>query len=477
MNRRHFLAGLGSATGVALFAPFLQRAWADGPTPRRFVFVVEGNGIESTNFMTPATRSGIAAQLRSDIGNRRYYPQYYGHTSPLEFNDALSSAPSLSPLNDGSGVNLDPLSAVVLGLSSRVTGGGHTTNFGALSCSRSTPSRPGGPTIDAVLAAASEVRGTTPFDAVRLGVHSRSAAMNTSTCAYGVGRAAPVLTQPTQAFANLFGAVGDPASRAAFARRANLIDYATADATAALSSFSGNSTERAKLEAYLTSLETVSIRQQQLTDLSPTLASVAPPNPANSDLYTSLDPFDRLQAHFDMVQAALQGGLTNVAVLAAGTGGGFDLEYPSLITGVRRHDLHHMYPNIVDPAVAVTIIRDATQALVAQAAGLARALYNTPEEGGTMLDNTLIVVMSDNGEQHHSTASEWPVLLIGGQNMGLHTDGRSTVFPGVGRSSNRQVSNLFNTLGYGAGVALDRFGAEGALRIAPGPLSELWTAI
>jgi len=221
----------------------------------------------------------------------------------------------------------------------------------------------------------------------------------------------------------------------------------------------------------------VSKRQQQLTDLSPTWSRVAPDNPTNSDLYTSADPLDRMQAHFDMVQAALQGGLTNVAVLAVGTGGGFDLPYPSLVTGVRRHDLHHMYPNIIDPSVAVTVIRDATRALVAQAAGLARALYDTPEEGGTMLDNTVIVVMSDNGEQHHSTASEWPTLLIGGRNMGLHTDGRSVVFPGVGRSTNRQVSNLFNTLGHGAGMELDRFGAEGALRITPGPLSELWTAI
>jgi hypothetical protein len=56
----------------------------------------------------------------------------------------------------------------------------------------------------------------------------------------------------------------------------------------------------------------------------------------------------------------------------------------------------------------------------------------------------------------------------------LKSDGRTTVFPGVNASNNRQLSNLFNTLGYAAGTELDDFGAEGSSRIAEGPLSELW---
>lgn len=475
MNRRTFLAGISTAAGATLFAPFLRNAWAGPTTPRRFVFVVEGNGTEPTNFMTPATRTAIDAQVIASSAGRRFYPHLYGHNSELVLNDNLSLAPSLDPLGPAQGVDLTQLSSVVLGLSSTVTGGGHTTNFGALSCTRSTPSRAGGPTIDAVLAALPHIQGTAPFDAVRLGVHSRDTSMNTSTCAYGAAQAAPVVIDPVQAFVNLFGVVGDPGSQAAFGRRGRLLDYAIADVNATLAQFSGGSKERAKLEAYLSSLQTVQTRQQDLTNLAPTLSSITPTAPSSSSLYTSGDPMERLQAHFDLVQAALQGGLTNVAVLAAGTGGGFDLAYPSLVANIRRHDLHHMDPVIIDPAAAIPVIRAATRELVSKAAGLARALHATPEGNGTMLDNTLIIVMSGNGEQHHSSAEEWPLLLIGGQNMGFHNDGRTTVFPGVRNANNRQVSNFFNTLGYAAGIDLDDFGGEGTSRIAPGPLSQLWS--
>lgn len=471
MNRRHFLAGLGSAAGAALFAPLLRQAWANGTTPCRFVFLVEGNGTEPVNFMTPAARTAIDAEATQSTAGRRFFPHLYGHTGVLTVTDDLAAAPSLDPL----GTDLNALSSVVFGLSSTITGGGHTTNFGALSSTRSTPSRAGGPTIDAVLAAQPGVRGTAPFDAVRLGVHSHNSSMNTSTCAYGEAQAAPIVIDPVQAFVNLFGVVGDPSSQAAFARRGRLLDYALTDVNATLTQFSGSSAERAKVEAYLASLETVQTRQQQLTTLAPTLTAVVPEDPASSALYTSADPLERLQAHVDLVQAALIGGLTNVAVLAAGTGGGFDLAYPSLIADIRRHDLHHMDPAIVPPASAIPVIASATRELVSKAAGLARALAAVPEDGGTMLDNTLIVVMSGNGEQHHSKAEEWPLLLIGGQNMGFHNDGRTTIFPGVREATNRQLSNFYNTLGHAAGLALDDFGSEGTTRIAFGPLSELRT--
>ena len=40
-------------------------------------------------------------------------------------------------------------------------------------------------------------------------------------------------------------------------------------------------------------------------------------------------------------------------------------------------------------------------------------------------------------------------------------------------TNNRQLSNLYNTLGYAAGTVLDDFGEEGETRIATGPLAEL----
>jgi arylsulfatase A-like enzyme len=110
-------------------------------------------------------------------------------------------------------------------------------------------------------------------------------------------------------------------------------------------------------------------------------------------------------------------------------------------------------------------------------AAAAQSLMSTPDpaETGSILDNTVIVFIGDNGQQHHSTASEFPVVLIGAKNLGRHTGGRTIVDPGVdsGGANHRQVSNLWNTFGHLAGQSLDTFGGEGAFRVAPGPLSEL----
>ncbi|MEZ4320623.1 MAG: DUF1552 domain-containing protein [Myxococcota bacterium] len=473
MNRRSFLAGASTAAGAALLTPWFRQALAGGPAPTRFVFVVEGNGYEPVTMMSTATRAAIDAATTLDTSGRRWFPTYYQHTAPLVVQQGdLGTAPALDPLLPGStGIDLTTKASVTLGLSSTVTGGGHTTNFGALSCTRSTPGRAGGPTIDALLAAVPEVRQQAPFDAVRVGVHASTNALNNSTCAYAEGRAAPVLMDPVLAYNNLFGSVADLAGQEAFARRADLLSYARTDVNAALAQFGGNTTERQKLETYLASLEALTDRQQQLTALAPTLAGVAPEAPSTNPLYASADPLDHLQAQFDLVNAALLGGLTNVAVIASGTGGAFDLAYPSLIADIGRHNLQH---GAADPTY-LSVIHAATRRHVEMIAKLARSLHSTPEGGGTMLDNTVIVYLSDNGESHHSSAEEWPVLMVGGQGLGFLNDGRSTVFPGVRQSTNRQLSNLFNTLGYAAGLTLDDFGAEGSSRIAPGPLSELRT--
>jgi len=473
MKRRSFLAGLGTAAGAALLVPWGHQALGADAPPRRFVFVLEGNSYDPLVVMSDATRMAIDAQATHDTTDHRSFAQLYGHDSPLLVQDGdLGTAPALASLlpNEGS-LDLTALSSVTLGLSSTITGGGHTTYCGGLSSTRSTPGRAGGPTIDAVLAALTEVRQSTPFDAVRVGVHASRAALNNSTCAYAEGRAAPVIMNPSLAYGNLFGSVADEDGRAAFARRADLLSYAKADVNAALATFSGNSVERAKLEAYLESLEGLVVRQQRLTTLAPDLAAVAPEGPTTHPGYTSEDSIEQLKVQFELTTAALLGGLTNVAVIAAGTGGGFDLAYPSLITDIARHNLHHESAD----SEKLAVIHEVTNLYVTMIADLARTLASVPEEGGTMLNNTVIVFLSDNGETHHSSAIEFPVLMVGGQGLGFRNDGRTTVFPGVSNGNNRQLSNLFNTLGYAAGLELRDFGSEGPMRIAQGPLSELWT--
>ena len=100
-----------------------------------------------------------------------------------------------------------------------------------------------------------------------------------------------------------------------------------------------------KLAAYRDSIEPLRDRQSQLQDIRAVLERVAPETPETNANFTSEDRNLQLQCQFELVTAALIGGLTNVAVISAGAGGKFDLSYPSLVPEMTRHGLHHNASN------------------------------------------------------------------------------------------------------------------------------------
>ena len=479
---------MGLGVGAGLLMPLTRQLWAaeDGLTPRRFVFVVAGNGIDATALFSPKVRQAIndAGAKLPDKGQHNF-SRFYRHDRPLEIKDAdFGSALALGSIRGSGGeADLTDKSALVLGLSSKVAGGGHSSSYGALSSTSATGKVPVGPTIDAWLADKESVRQSSPFDVVRLGIHPNlKQQLWYSLTALDAGKPAPAIVNPTLAYNALFGSVASAAGRAQFTDRSDLLDLAHKDVTRTLKAFVGGSEERAKLEGYLTSIEALRARQQVLLDAEATLRRVAPAPPSQNPYYTSEHPLFRLESQFDLATAALLGGLTNVAVLSAGAGDvATGLTYSSLepifkqdpnYRGVvSRHTVCHESGG--NPAY-LAVMHAVTRRLMEMTTRLARTLEAIPEGGGTMLDHTAIVVMSDNGDEHHSTAQEWPVMILGGSKLGLKTGGRAIVFPGHGNKNNRQMSNLFNTLGHAAGQPLDDFGQEGSTRIARGPLSELF---
>jgi hypothetical protein len=483
VTRRQFL-GTSLAFGLSstLLGSLARSAVAANATPCRFVFVIEGNGIEPVCFLSDAARDELDAINEDSVGAQRWWYRDYQHDAPVILqNSGLASAKALGPLlGDGGAVtSLESKAAVIYGLSSRIAGGGHSTAAGALACARSTSQRPGGPTIDAFLANLPQIRQNTPFEAIRLGVHpnNRPARLNYTTCAYDVGRPAPVIVDPSTGYDNLFSSVGTPEEVAKFDRRSDLIDFGLSSTHKRLSCFKGAADQRLKLETYKAALEELLERQATLKAMSGALAAVKPASPAENALFTSTEPLARLEAQFQLATAGLMVGLSNVCVLGSGIGGYFDLSYPSyngILNGRSRHDLHH--ESAGNPAFVDTI-HNISRDHVSLAASLARALEAQPENGGTMLDHTLIVTMGDNGEQHHSTASEWPLLLIGGKALGFKTDGRTVIYPGTdGGPQHRQVSSFFTTLAHAAGEPISSFGNEGPTLMAEGPLAEIRSA-
>lgn len=454
-----------TAAGAALFGPFFREVFAQTQKPARLVFVVECNGLYPVMFLSQAARDSLGA---AQVGTKKQFRQLYPKTARTLTGETLSSAPVLGPLAGSTGnVSLNERSAVLLGLSSEITGGGHSTGTAALSCAVDGSA----PTIDAVLAP--KLKRTAPFEAIRLGTSSSLTPIAYQTCSFGLRRPAPILVNPSLAYDTVFGSIAGDAKSGA--ERSALFDFAKADVQASLQQFKGNSNERIKLERYLSSLEALRAREGQLASMASAVKPLLPIAPAQNPLLQMSgnvpDSLKWLEAQFQIATASLLGGLTNTLVLASGTSG-FDVRYDSVIAGVGRHDLQHG----IDIATNWTAIQAVTRKHVELVAKLARTLAATPEVGasGSMLDHTAIVFMSDNGEQHHSEAKEWPMLVVGGNALGLKTDGRTVIFPALGETQHRQVSNLFNTLGHAAGDSMfNSFGNEGDARVAPGPLSEV----
>ncbi len=465
LSRRTLLKG---ALSAGLLSPFYRDVLAQtqGQKPARLVIVMECNGIYPSAFLSNGTRTALG----SGVGGKRIFYNAYPSSALTRPGDDLSSALCLGPLAGGNGEpSMVERAAVVLGLSSTISGGGHSSGTGALSCAVNGAAA----TFDAVVSPRL-VRGA-PFEAIRLGTSSARTPIVYETCAYGPRRPAGILVNPALAYDTLFGTLVGGGAMAG--ERTMLFDFAREDVKAALQTFRGSSAERLKLERYLASLDALRTRETQLGQMAAQVRPLLPPAPSQNPLLAPTngapDSLKWLEAQFEIATAALLGGLTNVVVLAAGTSG-FDVAYDGAISGFSRHDLQHG----IDTPANWTAIAAVTRKHVELTARLARALAATPESGGSgsMLDHTAIVLMSDNGEQHHSEAREWPTLLLGGNALGLRTDGRTVVFPGYGKSGNRQMSNLFNTLGQALGDAsMNTFGNEGPTRIAPGPLSELRT--
>ncbi len=461
MNRREVLKGITLSTGAVLLSPILEKlqAQAQGRTvaPKRFVFVVESNGVRPEQ-MAP---SGITRNSR---------PQQ-PLNGPAEFVDvplADRNLPmSLEPINE-----FKNRVTIVQGLSGRICGGGHSNNFQALGAFGAGRGNGGesmaieAETIDGALAR--QIPGIFPH--IGLGISKRlenNVIYNIS--AIGPNRALPTMCKPDQAYATLFGSVAGGNAQREFAAQNNLLDFMRDDVSRARTRLAGE--EREQLDSYLETFETLRNRQSRLNEIQHTLRERGP---VVNDKYTSAVETDRLDAQFDIGAAALICGLTNVLTISSAAGvRDFDITFRGLGLNIDKHSIGHggsfqgrSWSDLYN------MIRRYHFTLIAE---LARKLHRVREGNGTMLDNTLIVYLSDGAEGHHSRCWEWPMVLLGNIGNRLRTS-RYIDYPGYGHQGHRTTANMYVTLLQLAGSSRDTFGMrDQGLRDLDqnGPLSEL----
>ena len=260
-SRRRFIQAMGLGAGAGIVTPLIRRVWAEGSgdaaMPRRVVICMTGNGIE------PHTLTSDAATSARSSGDKN---------AVIEAIGGLETAPALGALRGGSGqLDLRPHATVLLGLSSTITGGSHTAQYKALSCSKGRAQ-----TADSWLA--QKLYTDQPFNALRLGsVESENASLQYGMCMDNPSRQLPIVVNPLKGHAAIFGSLASGDAGRMFQENSKLIEFALQDAQRAASSFGGGTRERKKIEHYNTALEEMRTLQERLTHSEQTLRSVAAP--------------------------------------------------------------------------------------------------------------------------------------------------------------------------------------------------------
>ena len=445
LNRRKLLHGMSLGAGSALMSPLLQRVRAavENPEgiPARLVFVVRSNGLRPW---------GIAPEGLKEFGkDRRQQDRVYEES--LTNHTLHSSMQSLNPLKN--------YLNIVQGLSGRAAAvsAPHSANFGALGMFRSDQgSPPAAETIDGALA--KNLPGIFNHLGFKMGGTGETIS-HPALSAWDKNKPIPFYCSPILAYQQLFGSLADSKKlMSASELDAHLLDFMVEDVRRVQSSL--NTTEKEKLDHYLEGFEALRDRKVKLATLDD---SAKVHVPSITDKFTSPVETHRLEAHFDMAAAALIAGLTNVITIDADDLGG---HYTGLGLGEKSiHGIGHLsddfkkgrdtnFADGTDGIGARNIVRKFQLDLIA---GLAEKLRRVPEGDGNMLDNTLIVFLSDAGHVHHANYQHFPLVTVGNLRKKLKT-GRYLHYPSYGQDGNRTLGSFYLSILDAVGKSRKSFG-------------------
>ena len=454
-----FAAGTGSLAAAALLRKVAAQAADNAAPPRRVLFFLFDNGWPET----PLKLKGGSLPL----GVPLVQPETV--RIPLTDQQFPLDLEPFAPFRD----RVTMLSG--LRTHGQIDHGGY---FFSLSGWVGNKLIPNAQSIDAAVAEA--LPGVFPI--VPLGVGGGSVAYCSS--AWAAGRPIGMQCSPEQAYASLFGQPGS--SQNVYASRQSLFEFLSADIRGLHKGIPGP--ERELLEAHFQALESLSHRDGKMADefAKGTLAKHAPKLPDKPPATLA----ETVGMQCDIEAAAFVAGLTNVATITVGLCSNSAVKY----TGISNAGPHGLGHNSGDPAINVEkgfdVLAVYHNKCAEQVARLVATLKSVPEGNGTMFDNTLIVFMSDGGNQQHTRlGANWPVALIG--NLGGRlTSGQVLSYPvsvretgdaghqlmGKAGDTNPVINALYCTILHAIGKPRDTFNRSPVAKDPPaafGPLKEL----
>jgi hypothetical protein len=325
---------------------------------------------------------------------------------------------------------------------------GHSGFYGALGAFKgSNTKKPIAHTIDGYLA--NKFPSVFNHIGLKMGNGSESVVYPSISSA-GSGRQLAYQCNPMIAYTNLFGSIAESGDvQKKYAASGNILDFVSNDVKRLKRQL--NPEESEKLDYYLEGFDSLKDRRIKLTKMQKILNQNAP---EVTDTFTSSTPTHHLEAHFDLAAATLISGLSNsISILCDDLQTNYDgIGIPGTVHGIG----HGATIGEHNSEQCRDMIRKFHLELLS---GLMHKLAKAPEGDGTMLDNTVIVYISDNSDKHHSFANEWPLLLFGGKFNGkLKSTGRYLQYPDYGKQGHRTIGNFLTTIVQAAGLPDKHFG-------------------
>lgn len=215
--------------------------------------------------------------------------------------------------------------------------------------------------------------------------------------------------------------------------------------------------ERTKITNYADAIENIRGRNHQVDAMSDVIRKHVPQLDAKY-LAENLTTIDRQFGLTEVLLSTLISGMTNVVTFTVDELG---TRYTGLSElegeNINLHDVGHNKSIGGFEASAIREkVRRQHMTLIDR---IVTRLKNVPEAGGSMFDNTMLFYFSDNGETHHSKGTEWPFIILAGDNARLDISRRYIRLPGYGKPGHKTLGNWYTTLLNGYGNTINHYGA------------------
>jgi hypothetical protein len=312
----------------------------------------------------------------------------------------------------------------------------------------------GGPSIDQKIAQA--IGGSSQFASLQFAVRIVYGDTNSKPIWSARSRVVPAMQSPWDAYKRIFANFTpvDPV-KPKFDLRKSALDHSLAEINALRPRLAA--TDRERLESYHDSLRIIEKR----------LVNVVPPTPGACSLPqlgTQMDvksesnypAIGRLQ--MDLMVAALQCNLTRVCSLQWGNSND-QCGYSFLGVNALGHDLAHNNGNVDGSGEKK---KKVYRWYSEQFAYLLKKLTDIKEDGGTMLDNTVILWASEFSESNGHASNRLLWFLMGNANGALK---QGRVVDCGGRGVNDLLTALANTFGVSGTFGNPAYGSGPLTRI------------